>query len=98
MRSIIEQESFTQSLQRLGGAQKLDKVLTALYTGLGYRPEGFKDAGDSGLKIAKTDPYFDTERGEFMPQYRLYFHIMNDVGTVVLWWLEEVPDDDELPF
>ena len=45
-RVIVEEKSFEQSIQRLGGAQGIDPVLTALYTGLAYRPEGFPLAGD----------------------------------------------------
>jgi len=97
-RSIIEEKSFEQSVAKLGGAQKLDAVLTAFYTGLVYRPEGFPLAGDSGLRIAKTESYFDLETGELFPPYRLYFFIMSDSGNVHLIWIEEIPDEDELPF
>jgi hypothetical protein len=97
LRTIVEEESFRQSVERLGGARRIDKALTVLMSGLGFRPEGFPVVGDHGLRIAKTEAVSDDDAGEIIPPLRLYFQIA-DTGVVVLWWLEEIPSDDDLPF
>jgi hypothetical protein len=64
-------------------------------TALAFHPEGFPLVGDHGLRIAKTDEIPDPE--DVIPPLRLYFQV-SDVGTVVLWWIEEIPIDDEIAF
>ena len=95
MRQILEQPSFAQSVERLGGARRIDLALTSLMSALSFRPEGFPLVGDFGLRIAKTDPI--GIGSDVIPPLRLYFQI-SDTGIVVLWWIEEVPLDDEFTF
>jgi hypothetical protein len=64
-------------------------------TALAFRPEGFPLVGDYGLRIAKTDTIFDG--ADVITPLRLYFQI-SEAGIVALWWLEEIPVDDEIPF
>lgn len=97
-RSIVEEHSYQQSIARLGGARRLDRVLNALFSGLAYKPEAHPTAGNSGLRVAKVDPFFESTTADFMPAYRLFFFIMADTGCVHLVWLEEIPIDDEIPF
>jgi hypothetical protein len=97
LRQIREEPSFRQCVNSLGGAKRIDLALTSLMTALAFRPEGFPLVGDHGLRLAKTDAIFDPKQGEFIPPLRLFFQIA-DVGDVVLWWIEESPDDNELPF
>jgi len=96
LREIREEPSFAQSVERLGGARRIDQALTSLMSGLAYHPEGFPLVGDYGLRIAKTDPTPDDD-GDMIPALRLYFQIA-DTGTVVLRWLEEIPSDAEIDF
>ena len=96
MREIREEHSFEQSVERLGGARRIDAALTTLMTALAFRPEGFPLVGDHGLRIAKTEsiPLADNQT---IPPLRLYFQI-SDAGTVILWWIEGIPREDEIAF
>ena len=96
LRTIREEPSFAQSVERLGGAERIDIALTSLMAALAFRPEGFYLVGEHGLRIAKTEATPDGEGGT-IPPLRLYFQI-SDTGTVVLWWIEEIPRDDEIAF
>ena len=62
---------------------------------LSFRPEGFPLVGDFGLRIGKTDPIYVGD--DVIPALRLYFQI-SDTGMVILWWIEEVPLDEEFTF
>jgi hypothetical protein len=95
VRQIREQPSFAQSVEKLGGARRIDLALTTLMSALSFRPEGFPLVGDFGLRIAKTDPI--SVGDDVIPALRLYFQI-SDTGIVILWWLEEVPLDEEFTF
>jgi hypothetical protein len=97
LRPIREEPSFLQCVNRLGGAQRIDLALTSLMTALSFRPEGFPLVGDYGMRLAKTDAIFDPKQNDSVPPLRLFFQI-SDTGTVILWWLEEIPYDDEIPF
>jgi hypothetical protein len=82
----------------LGGARRLDLALTALMTGLAYRPEGFPLVGSHGLRVAKTESVPSGDDAGDVPALTLYFQIA-DTGEVVLWWIEETLDEDwDLPF
>ena len=97
LRPLIELPSFAQSVERLGGARRIDKALEVLADALARRPEGFPLVGDHGLRVARTDAIWDDAAGNVIPPLRLYFQIA-DRGEVLLWWIEEIPKDDELPF
>lgn len=67
--------------------------MTAVMTGLSFRPEGFPLVDDTGLRVAKTVPVQFSE--EAIPALRVYFNIL-DENVVVLWWVEALPVDDEI--
>jgi hypothetical protein len=93
LREIREEDSFRQCVERLGGAYRIDRALTALMSGLAFWPEGFPLVGDHGLRIAKTEEFYDMDYKVMVPAFRLYFQIHDD-GAVVLWWIERIPDED----
>jgi hypothetical protein len=95
-RTLVEQPSFAQCVERLGGARRIDRALDILMDGLCRRPESFPLVGDHGLRRAKTDPIWDDDTGERIPALRLFFQI-GDRAEIVLWWIEPVPEEDELP-
>jgi hypothetical protein len=96
LRQIREEPAFAQSVERLGGARRIDLALTSLMSALAFRPEGFPLVGDHGLRIAKTESIPDDD-GSMIPPLRLYFQI-SDAGVVVLWWIEEIPGDEDITF
>lgn len=95
MRQVREEDSYARSVDALGGAKRIDAALTAVMTGISYRPEGFPLVGDTGLRIAKTVP-IQFEQGT-IPALRVYFEVI-DENIVVLWWIEAAPVDDEITF
>jgi hypothetical protein len=76
----------------LGGARRIDAALTALMTGLSFRPEGFPLVGPHGLRIAKTE-LTPSDGDDEVPGLVLYFQI-SDTGTVILHWIEEALDEE----
>ena len=92
-RQIKEEQSFAQCVERLGGAQRIDKALTALWSGLAFWPEGFDLVGEHGVRIAKTDEIVVDNGADVIPRLRLYFRI-SDLGEVILLWIEEIPEDE----
>lgn len=96
-RTIVEQQPFVEGVNRLGGAPRIDKALTAIMGVIAYRPEVLPLIGRIGWRLIKTDPYVDIDTGEQIPALRVYFQL-SDAGDVWLWWIEEMPHDDEIPF
>lgn len=92
MRTLVENETYTQSVNRLGGARRLDNLLELLTCSIAEKAEVFpKVPGFKGLRIAKTDK---VSWKPSIKRLKLFFRIL-DENRVELLWISEFGDEAE---
>ena len=89
MRTIIEEGLFQDQVIKLGGAEKLEKVLGPLIDSIARMPAAFFYAGkEKRVRIAFTKATGSRENS--IPALRLFF-IDKDLSTVNLLYVEIDP-------
>lgn len=84
-RTIIEEQSFTDSRELLGSAELVDVALSAILDGLSNRPEGFDlITGYEPIRIAKTDRVSRPIFGD-IPALRVWFVISGETEIKLLY-------------
>jgi hypothetical protein len=88
---LIEEELFSQLLQKIGKIRYVDEALKVIYEELSLNPEAFPlIAGTERLRMAKTKAY--ERNGVIIPPLRVYFviEITDDRKCVTLKYIETI--------
>ena len=92
-RTIVEEQSFTDSVKLLGGTELVDIALSAIMDGLANRPEGFDLVpGYEPIRIAKTDRVSRPIVGD-IPALRVWFLIPSET-LVALLYVDKLPEEE----
>lgn len=87
-RQILESNSFTEELARIGDIQRLDEALGAVQLILSHDAEVFPVLkGLTKTRLAKTRAVDD------VPALNIWYEIDGD-DCVVLMWVEPVPENE----
>jgi hypothetical protein len=88
---IIEESSWTEAAEKLGGLQNLDQALDPIIDALMLNPAGFPQIA-GGIRLAKTDR-IERDDGAVIPALRVWFRYRLGEDRVYLLYAEEIPED-----